>query len=123
MYLNLSSEGCEGSIYAVLTTVSNLSGTIAFDISTAIANIWDTSNETLRAGNFYGVTLLTLICVVVSPLPLILINLIPKNRVDQNILINEGKKNRTAGIIFVLIIFFTLMITAVETIYTIYFEQ
>jgi BT1 family len=42
----LCPEGSEGLVYAVLTTIMNLSGTVASDIGSAMTLIWDVSNET-----------------------------------------------------------------------------
>jgi len=44
-YLGLCPKGSEGTTYAMLTTFSNLAGTIAFDISTALTEVWDVSSE------------------------------------------------------------------------------
>jgi BT1 family len=47
MFAMLCPEGSEGLIYAVLTTIMNLSGTVASDIGSAFTLIWDVSNETI----------------------------------------------------------------------------
>jgi hypothetical protein len=55
MYMGMCPEGAEGTTYAMLTTFSNLAGTIAFDLSTIATKIWDVTTPTLAAGEFQGV--------------------------------------------------------------------
>lgn len=46
MFSMLCPEGSEGLIYAVLTTITNLSGSVASDIGSSLTLIWDVSNST-----------------------------------------------------------------------------
>ncbi len=57
----LCPEGSEGVTYALLTTVSNLAGTLAYDVGTWMTGLWDVSNSTLSSGNFDGVLYLTIL--------------------------------------------------------------
>ena len=52
MYLGLCPVGAEGTTYAMLTTFSNLAGTVAFDVSTALTQVWDVDEETLLEGDY-----------------------------------------------------------------------
>jgi MFS family permease len=46
MFAMLCPEGSEGVSYAFLTTISNLTGSVAADIGSAFTLIWDVSNDT-----------------------------------------------------------------------------
>jgi hypothetical protein len=123
MYLGLCPKGSEGTTYAMLTTWSNLAGSLAFDISTALTTVWDVSSETIAAGNYTGVWKLSLFCGLVGPVPLLLLGLIPKNRDDQCKLQKDTKKHYWMGVIFIAVMIITLIITFVESIYEVLSEE
>ena len=54
MFLGMCPEGAEGSSYAMLTTLSNLAGTVAYSIAAALSGIWDVSIDTLENKNYDG---------------------------------------------------------------------
>jgi MFS family permease len=122
MYLGLCPPGSEGTTYAMLTTWSNLAGSLAFDISTALTVVWDVSSETIAAGNYDGVWKLTLLCGLVGPMPLVLLGLIPKDKKDQRELQRDTTRHYWAGVAFISTMFVTLTITFVESIYEVYFN-
>jgi hypothetical protein len=117
MYLGLCPTGSEGTTYAMLTTWSNLAGSLAFDISTVLTAVWDVSSQTISEGDFSGVWKLSLLCGLIGPLPLFLLGLIPKNKEDQRRLQKDETRSYSAGVIFIIVMFFTLFITFVESIY------
>ena len=144
MYLGMCPEGSEGTTYAMLTTFSNLAGTIAFDISTLLTLVWSVDEDTLVAGDFIGeryfvcnifninsdnihdlaplvtgVRNLSLLCTFVAPIPLLAINLIPKNRADQDVLLKETEKNFWCGVTFIVIMIATMFGTFYESIHTV----
>jgi hypothetical protein len=123
MYLGLCPPGSEGTTYAMLTTWSNLAGSLAFDISTALTVIWDVSSETIAAGEYTGVWNLSLLCGIVGPIPLLLLGLIPKNKNDQTRLQKDKTKNRLAGIIFLTVMIMTLAITFIESVFEVYSHE
>lgn len=117
MYLGLCPPGSEGTTYALLTTWSNLAGSLALDISTALTTIWDVSSETIAEGDFSGVWKLSLLCGLIGPLPLLLLGLIPKNKEDQHKLQIDETRSYSAGVIFLFVMALTLLITFVESVY------
>ncbi|CAJ1955369.1 unnamed protein product [Cylindrotheca closterium] len=117
MYLGLCPPGSEGTTYALLTTWSNLAGSLAFDISTALTAIWDVSSETISEGDFSGVWKLSLLCGLLGPLPLVLLKLIPKNKEDQQKLQKDETRSYSAGVVFIFVMIVTLLITFVESVY------
>jgi MFS family permease len=123
MYLGLCPKGSEGTAYAMLTTWSNLAGSLAFDISTALTAVWDVSSETIAAGNFSGVWKLTLFCGLVGPVPLLLLGLIPKDKEDQRQLQQDTTRHYWKGVAFIGIMVFTLSITFIESVYEVYFNH
>lgn len=122
MYLGLCPPGSEGTTYAMLTTWSNLAGSLAFDISTVLTAVWDVSSETISQGNFSGVWKLSLLCGLIGPIPLFLLRLIPESKEDQRRLQKDETRNRSAGVIFLVVMVATLLITFIESIYEVYFE-
>jgi hypothetical protein len=123
MYLGLCPQGSEGTTYALLTTWSNLAGSLAFDISTALTVVWDVSSQTISDGDYSGVWKLTLLCGLVGPIPLLMLGLIPKNMEDQRQLQQDKSKHYWAGVIFLTVMIVTLVITFVESVYEVYFNK
>jgi hypothetical protein len=122
MYLGLCPPGSEGTTYAMLTTWSNLAGSLAFDISTALTVVWDVSSQTISEGNYSGVWKLSLLCGLLGPIPLLMLGLIPKSKEDQRRLQQDQSKHWGAGVIFLAVMILTLVITFVESIYEVYFH-
>lgn len=112
----------ESSVHQ-LTTFSNLAGSLAFDISTALTTVWDVSSQTIAAGDYSGVWKLSLICGLVGPLPLVLLGLIPKSKEDQRRLQEDTTRHYWAGVIFVVVMIVTLVVTFVESVYEVYFND
>jgi MFS family permease len=123
MYLGLCPAGSEGTTYAMLTTFSNLAGSLAFDISTALTVIWDVSSETIAAGDYSGVWKLSLLCGLIGPVPLLLLGLIPKDKQDQQQLQQDTKRHYWKGVAFISVMIVTLIITFAESIYEVYFKD
>ena len=123
MYLGLCPEGSEGTTYAMLTTFSNLAGTIAFDISTALTEVWDVSSEAIENGDYDGVWKLSVLCGIVGPIPLFLLGLIPKNKEDQVELQKDTKRHLWGGIIFIAVTILSLFITFAESIWEVWYED
>ena len=123
MYLGLCPKGSEGTTYAMLTTWSNLAGSLAFDISTALTVVWDVSSETIASGNYDGVWKLSLFCGLAGPIPLLLLGLIPKDRKDQHKLQQDTTRHYWMGVVFIGVMILTLIITFVESIYEVYFND
>ncbi len=117
MYLGLCPPGSEGTTYAMLTTWSNLAGSLAFDISTALTSVWDVSSETIAAGDYSGIWKLSLFCGLIGPVPLALLGLIPKNKEDQRKLQEDGTRHYFKGALFIALMILTLVITFAESIY------
>lgn len=123
MYLGLCPAGSEGTTYAMLTTFSNLAGSLAFDISTALTSIWDVSSSAIAAGDYSGVWKLSLLCGLIGPLPLVLLGLIPKDKADQQELQQDTKRHYWRGVTFIVVMIVTLAITFTESIYEIYYHD
>lgn len=83
MYIVMCPAGAEGASYAMLTTLSNLSSSVAYALAAACAEIWNVSNSNLEDGKYEGMWKLTLLCAVVQILPLAFISLLPANNEEQ----------------------------------------
>ena len=123
MYLGLCPPGSEGTTYAMLTTWSNLAGSLAFDISTVLTAVWDVSSDAIKAGNYSGVWKLSLFCGLIGPIPLLLLGLIPKDKADQQRLQADESRNYWAGTTFIAVMLLTLAITFVESVYEVYSNE
>lgn len=123
MYLGLCPAGSEGTTYAMLTTFSNLAGSLAFDISTALTAVWDVSSNAIAAGDYSGVWKLSLLCGLIGPIPLILLRLIPKDKADQQHLQQDTKRHFWRGVTFIAVMIITLIITFAESIYEVYYHD
>ena len=66
MFVSLCPEGAEGTTYAMLTTITNIGGTVSGDFGTALLPIWNVSNEALKQGDFKGVVKLSILTTVLS---------------------------------------------------------
>jgi hypothetical protein len=119
MFLGMCPEGAEGASYAMLTTLSNLAGTVSYSMAAAMANIWDCSIPTLQAHNYNGMWRLTLLCACVQVGGLAFIGLMPSGVVEQLAILRNSKESRPAGAAFLAVVFCSLCYVSVYTIITI----
>ena len=117
MYVVLCPEGSEGTSYALLTTISNLAGTVGSDISSWLTNIWDTKNETLQAGDYRGVANLAILTSVLQILPIVLVGLLPRTREEQITLRDSGQSNFYGGFFLSITVISSLIFTVGLNIY------
>lgn len=120
MYIAMCPDGSEGATYAMLTTLSNMAGTVAYDISTELTRIWDVSNNAIESGDMDGMWKLTLLTSLVQIAPLPFLFLIPKNKEDQMRLQKSPEKNYWCGVAFVVVLGVSLTATVIESIWEIY---
>mmetsp|Transcript_11523 Transcript_11523/g.14959 ORF Transcript_11523/g.14959 Transcript_11523/m.14959 type:complete len:517 (-) Transcript_11523:204-1754(-) len=120
MYLGLCPDGVEGTTYAMLTTFSNVAGTVAYNIGTLLTHVWDVSNQAFIEGDFSGMWKLTLLTSIVQVVPIALINLIPGSPAEQKQLQKSDESSAVGGFVFLAVLFVSLLWTVVESIYEIY---
>jgi hypothetical protein len=101
MYAALCPDGAEGTTYALLTTISNLAGTVGGDFSSWIAGIWDTSNDTLKAGNYDGLVNVTILTSLLQLAPIALVFLLPASKDEQIEMRKSGKSSVVVRSIFI----------------------
>jgi len=104
MFLALCPDGSEGSSYAMLTTLSNLAGTVAYSVAGAFAGVWDVSNETLAAHDYSGMWKLTLFCGCIQLAGLLFLGLLPSGVEEQNALAKSDESSKVAGSIFLFVV-------------------
>eukprot|EP01064_Diplonema_japonicum_P005237 TRINITY_DN13531_c0_g1_i1.p1 TRINITY_DN13531_c0_g1~~TRINITY_DN13531_c0_g1_i1.p1 ORF type:complete len:522 (+),score=43.00 TRINITY_DN13531_c0_g1_i1:56-1621(+) len=92
MYISMCPAGAEGSVYALLTTMSNLSGVCGGNITTLLAAMWpyDISNSAFRKGDFTGMLYLSIFTSLVNPIPLVFASFLPASHDEQQVLKTEG---------------------------------
>ncbi|CAM9557773.1 unnamed protein product [Ascophyllum nodosum] len=117
MYISMCPDGVEGTTYAILTTMSNVSASAAYNVGTHMTKIWDVSNEALRDGNFTGMWKLTLLTSLLQPLPLVLIRMLPANIAEQRTLQAGGIRYMWGGILLLVILFASLGWTIIVAVY------
>ena len=101
--------GAEGASYAMLTTLSNLAGTVSYSISAAVANIWDVDNQTLLNHDYSGMWRLTIFCASIQFVGLFFLRLIPSGVDDQLALQASNQKSFTGGAVFLTVIGLSLL--------------
>ncbi|CAM9611590.1 unnamed protein product [Ectocarpus sp. 6 AP-2014] len=116
MYIAMCPDGAEGTTYAILTTMSNVSLAAAFTLGTLFTGIWDVSNEAFGRGDFSGMWKLTLFTSLIQPLPLILIRRLPASQSEQQALQKTGLRNRYGGYVLLTVLFGSLFGTVVVSI-------
>ncbi|CAN0040329.1 unnamed protein product [Heterosigma akashiwo] len=119
MYLGLCPGGAEGTTYSMLTTFSNVAGTVAYDIGTLMTHIWDVSNDAFAAKDYSGMWKLTLLTSVLQVLPMGLLWLIPGSPAEQRELQKSDSSNFWGGFLFLAVLFGSLVWTVIESIYEI----
>jgi hypothetical protein len=117
MFLGMCPEGAEGASYAMLTTLSNLAGTVAYSVAAAFTSIWDVSNEELSAHNYDGMWKLTLLCGCIQLTGLFFLPLLPSGVTEQMTM--KEVKSKTAGIVFVAVVTISLIFVIGFTLMTI----
>lgn len=81
---SLCAYSTAGTTYALLTTVLNLSSTVASNIGTYLTGVWDTSNTSIVNGDYTGVEKLTVLTSVLHFLPILFISVLPASKVCVN---------------------------------------
>jgi len=119
MFLGMCPEGAEGASYAMLTTLSNLAGTVSYSVAAACASIFPVSNEDLSAHHYSGMWKLTLLCMGANLVGLFFIRLLPSGVEEQLRLQQTDYSSKTAGSIFFIVIAVSLLFVISYTIVTI----
>lgn len=120
MFVVLCPEGSEGTTYALLTTVLNLSQTVASNIGTYLTSVWDTSNASISAGNYTGVAHLTVLTSVLHLLPILFISLLPASKEEQLALREKGESSVRNGGVLVTVVAMSLVFTVSMNLYVIF---
>lgn len=111
MFIMLCPEGSEGITYALLTTIGNLAWNISWDIGSSLTSLWDVSNDTLAAGDFTGITKLTILTSFLQLSPIILVYLLPDSKEEQAALRDAGEKSWWGGLCMTIVVILSLIIT------------
>lgn len=116
MYMRLCPDGAEGASYSMLTTFGNIALVCASNLGNLLADVWDVKNETLRDGDISGLWKLSLLTSGLAMLPILWLHLLPNSADEQEELAKSKEKSRTAGIIFLVVLFGSLTWTSVSAI-------
>lgn len=116
MYSGMCPDGSEGASYAMLTTLSNMGGTVATDISSLLVGIWNVSDEAIEKHKYSGMTKLTILTSLLQLAPLPLLFLIPKDKKEQLELQKSDETSFAAGSVFIGVLVVALTCTVVENV-------
>eukprot|EP01033_Poteriospumella_lacustris_P007168 gene7168-5160_t len=104
-------KSSEGVMYAVLTTMTNLAGTVALDFSTILSYAFDVSNSDLSSGVVSGMNGITVCICLIQLVPLFLVRFSPGTRMEQQELIDSGEKSVIGGALLLGYIVTSLLFT------------
>jgi hypothetical protein len=111
MYMRLCPEGAEGASYAMLTTFGNIALVCACNVGNLLSNIWDVSNDAMRRKDVSGLWKLNLLTSSLAIIPLSLLFLLPRNAEEQDVLAKSQVRSKTAGVVFLCVLFGSLLWT------------
>lgn len=117
----LCPEGSEGVTYALLTTISNLASAVGGDIGSAMTLIWAVDNDTLASGDYSGMLKLTILTSCLQAAPLLLVWILPDSKEEQKKLRDSGVSNKTAGMVLLIVLIASLIVTIALSVYFIWY--
>jgi len=100
VYMKLCPGGSEGATYSMLTTFSNLALILGNSVGSLFSLIWDVSNGAMRRGDLSGLWKLTVLTSCLSPLPLVLLFLLPSDREQEKEMRSRAGASKWAGMLF-----------------------
>ncbi|TMW59207.1 hypothetical protein Poli38472_007352 [Pythium oligandrum] len=110
--VELAVEGHEGSMYGLLTTVSNLTGPFANSLTIVANSHWDLSNDRLQNDTFdvrRDVTITIWLRYLINLGSLVWLFLIPRQKEETQMLKRIGGSSRFMGILTVCYLVFALL--------------
>jgi len=111
MYMGLCPKGSEGATYSMLTTFGNIALVVASSMGSWCAKIWDVSNGALMEGRLGGLWKLALLTSLLPIVPLVLLNLLPKDQKSMKKLQLNQERSVVGGVIFL-----TVLVTSLVTV-------
>lgn len=92
----------------MLTTFGNVALLSGNSLGTLFGRIWDVSNGALHRGELGGLWRLTVLTSCLSPLPLLLLPLLPADTAQQKAMRDSSRKSPLAGVFFLVVLFLSL---------------
>lgn len=120
MYMKLCPDGAEGASYSMLTTFGNIAMVCASSLGTALAGIWDVSNDAMRRDDVSGLWKLHVLTSLVALVPLAILFLLPKNEKDQEQLSKSKERSTLGGIVFLVVLCGSLAWTSATSVMTLF---
>jgi len=109
LFASLCPDGCEGCIYAILTSYANVGSLVAGTFSNLASGIWDVSNKTLKAHHYDGLWKLTVLTSLICCVPLLFMNCMLPSAERHRELIRKPEFSRTGGIVFIVVLCISIM--------------
>lgn len=107
----------------MLTTFGNVALLAGNSLGTLFARIWDVSNAALERGDLGGLWKLTVLTSCLSPLPLLLLPLLPAD-VEQHKAMRDGSRaSPAAGVAFLVTLFVSLSWIIGQAIYVLLLDK
>jgi hypothetical protein len=104
MFASLCPDGCEGCIYAILTSYANVANIVASTFSNMSSQIWDVSNKTLKAHHYTGLWKLTVFTSLICCIPLLFLPCLLPTQLQQRELAKKNESNVYGGAVFILVL-------------------
>ena len=92
----------------MLTTFGNIALLAGNSLGTLFGRIWDVSNGALERGDLTGLWKLTVLTSCLSPLPLLLLPLLPADAAQHKAMRNGSRASPAAGVVFLVVLFVSL---------------
>lgn len=99
----------------MLTTLSNVAGTIGSDIGTLLTGVWDVGNDALESGKWGGLWRLSLLTSLIQPLGLCLLFLLPRSVEHQKRMQKDDRRSFWGGLAFVSFLVVAWCWTVIQT--------
>jgi len=101
MFIGMCPEGTEGASYAMLTTLSNIAGTLAYSLAGVCADAFQVTTDNLTNHDYSGMWRLTVLCGCVQFTGLLFLPLLPRQIKEQIEMQENDISSPFAGAVFI----------------------
>lgn len=101
----------------MLTTFGNVALLSGNSLGTLFGRIWDVSNAALERGDLGGLWRLTVLTSCLSPLPLLLLPLLPADTTQHKAMRDGSRASPAAGAAFLVVLFVSLAWIIAQAVY------
>jgi hypothetical protein len=107
----------------MLTTFGNVALLAGNSLGSLFGKIWDVGNDALRRGELGGLWKLTVLTSSLSPLPLLLLPLLPADTAQQQAMREGSRASPAAGLAFLVALFVSLGWIIAQAVYVLCLDE